>query len=196
MTTWHKLSGMAARERQLTMMQRTTDYWQIVSTSHDTHLQSTTTVQTSDLKFNGRLVTPNYPSTAHSTKLDLETRLRAPTGHKPRTSNRVKMSCEKQLTTQIEKKKQAKKLDQDSPRNRHLAIYTTMCLNVAGRLPSDSHNSVSITRFSEKLDASSHVIHQHKIVSMRHRSSHHKTCIHNRRSTKLLDTGSSHTRNT
>ena len=58
--------------------------------------------------------------------------------------------------------------------------------------PQDSHNSVSITRFSEKLDASSHVIHQHKIVSMRHRSSHHKTCIHNRRSAKLLDTGSSH----
>jgi len=138
MTTWHKLSGMAARERQLTMMQRTTDYWQIVSTSHDTHLQSTTTVQTSDLKFNGRLVTPNYPSTAHSTKLDLETRLRAPTGHKPRTSNRVKMSCEKQLTTQIDKKKarNTKKLDRDSPRNRHLAIYTTMCLNVAGRTPS------------------------------------------------------------
>ena len=77
MTTWHKLSGMAARERQLTMMLRTTDYWQIVSTSHDTHLQSTTTVQTSDLKFRGRLVTPNYPSTAHrdGTKLDLGNRL-------------------------------------------------------------------------------------------------------------------------
>ena len=34
-----------------------------------------------------------------------ETGLRAPKDHKPRTSNRVKMSCEKQLTTQIDKKK-------------------------------------------------------------------------------------------
>jgi len=100
-----QMTTMAARERLRTLMQRTTDYWQIVSTPHDPYLKATTTVQTSDLKFNGRLVTPNYPSTAHSTKLDMETRLRAPTGHKPRTSNRVKMSCEKQLTTQIDKKK-------------------------------------------------------------------------------------------
>lgn len=59
--------------------------------------------QASDLKFNGQLATPNYPSTAHCPKLDLSNTL-APTGHKPRTSNRVKMSCEKQLKTQIDEK--------------------------------------------------------------------------------------------
>jgi len=72
-----QMTTMAARERLRTLMQRTTDYWQIVSTPHDPYLKATTTVQTSDLKFRGRLVTPNYPSTAHrdSTKLDLGNRL-------------------------------------------------------------------------------------------------------------------------
>jgi hypothetical protein len=70
----------------------------------------------------------------------------APTDHTPRTINRVKMSCVKQLKTQRMKKKKYKETNSrtglgKAPSNIHYFVP-----NVEGHLPSYSHNSVSMTR--------------------------------------------------
>jgi hypothetical protein len=47
------------------------------------------------------------------------------------------------------------------PKNRHLAMYTTLCLKYGGNVQSSVlHNSVNITRLSKKFNISSHIMLQ------------------------------------